>query len=279
MTPISASPEERMASTNSRWSSLSSPSSRTSARPSTPLSGVRISWLMLATYSDFRRDSSSASSRALASSAASRRRSPMSWTCTMTCPGAPRRSRTSDTDRSTQFSPPDFVRQRFSSWQCGTSPATRPLTAATSDSTSLRDRMSWKVVASSSSAGQPRISHSAVLTFSQAPSRPTSAIPIGASANAVANWDRASSRSTSVCRRAASAAHRSVMSRDDDERSGDLAAVRRAAVRTGCETRRTPSTASLSSSLQVPARASRRCGSYSANDVLREDVIGRAADQ
>ena len=46
--------------------------------PSTPFIGVRISWLTLATNSDFRRAASSALSRASTSSASARRRC-MNW--------------------------------------------------------------------------------------------------------------------------------------------------------------------------------------------------------
>ena len=56
MTVISASPEVRTASAYSRCSSLRSVSSSRPLMPITPFSGVRISWLMLATNSDLSRE-------------------------------------------------------------------------------------------------------------------------------------------------------------------------------------------------------------------------------
>ena len=52
----SASPEPRTVSAYSRCSGLSSVSSSSPVMPITPFIGVRISWLMLARNSDFRRE-------------------------------------------------------------------------------------------------------------------------------------------------------------------------------------------------------------------------------
>ena len=74
----SASPAAWMPSAYRRcWSSRAVSSSRP-VSPMTPLIGVRISWLIVATNSDFSRDASSASSRAAASAASVSRRSVMS---------------------------------------------------------------------------------------------------------------------------------------------------------------------------------------------------------
>ena len=51
-------------STSDRCSSLSGVSPSSSSIPITPLSGVRISWLMLATKSDFASDAARASASA-----------------------------------------------------------------------------------------------------------------------------------------------------------------------------------------------------------------------
>ncbi len=71
MTPSSASPDETAVSTSARCSSLSAVSSSSSSIPITPLSGVRISWLMFATNSDL-------ASEAARASASARLRSEMS---------------------------------------------------------------------------------------------------------------------------------------------------------------------------------------------------------
>ena len=71
MTASSASPDETAVSTSERCSSLSGVSSSSSSIPITPLSGVRISWLMLATKSDL-------ASEAARASASARLRSEMS---------------------------------------------------------------------------------------------------------------------------------------------------------------------------------------------------------
>ena len=78
MIASSASPELRTVSAKSRCSASSGVSSSRSVMPSTPFIGVRISWLTLATNSDFSRAASSASSRAITSSCSARRRS-MNW--------------------------------------------------------------------------------------------------------------------------------------------------------------------------------------------------------
>ena len=59
-------PDVRMASANSRCRGDMLVVSSRSFMPSTPLSGVRISWLMLARNSDLMRAASSAASRAAA---------------------------------------------------------------------------------------------------------------------------------------------------------------------------------------------------------------------
>jgi hypothetical protein len=82
MIASSATPELRTVSAKPRCSSSSGVSSSRSAIPSTPFIGVRISWLTLATNSDFRRAASSASSRAMTASCSARRRS-------MNCPRYP----------------------------------------------------------------------------------------------------------------------------------------------------------------------------------------------
>ena len=65
MTSSSASPEFAAVSAYSRWLRASGPSSSSSSViPITPLSGVRISWLMLARNSDFEREASTASASA-----------------------------------------------------------------------------------------------------------------------------------------------------------------------------------------------------------------------
>ncbi len=64
--PFSRPPDCWMTATSSRCSALNSVRSRTSAIPSTPFSGVRISWLMLARNSLFARLAASAASRAAA---------------------------------------------------------------------------------------------------------------------------------------------------------------------------------------------------------------------
>ena len=58
MTSSSASPEETAVSAYSRCSGVRSVPSSSSVMPITPLSGVRISWLMLARNSDFEREAS-----------------------------------------------------------------------------------------------------------------------------------------------------------------------------------------------------------------------------
>ncbi len=64
ITPSSASPEPAAVCAYSRCSVDSSVCSSSSVIPITPLSGVRISWLMLARNSDFDRDASTASASA-----------------------------------------------------------------------------------------------------------------------------------------------------------------------------------------------------------------------
>ena len=71
MTASSASPDETAVPTSDRCSSVSDVSSSSSSIPITPLSGVRISWLMLATKSDL-------ASEAARASASARLRSEMS---------------------------------------------------------------------------------------------------------------------------------------------------------------------------------------------------------
>ena len=71
ITPSSASPDSEAVATYERWAESSSVSERISSIPITPLSGVRISWLMLARNSDFAREAAIAS-------ASARRRSEMS---------------------------------------------------------------------------------------------------------------------------------------------------------------------------------------------------------
>ena len=74
MTVSRPCPDEVMTSSISAWGASSSVRLRTSAMPSTPLSGVLISWLMLATNSDLARLASSAlsfSARRLSVSASS----------------------------------------------------------------------------------------------------------------------------------------------------------------------------------------------------------------
>ena len=78
MIDSSAPPELLTVSAKLRCSSSSGVSSSRSVMPSTPFIGVRISWLTLATNSDFRRAASSASSRARTSSSSARRRW-MNW--------------------------------------------------------------------------------------------------------------------------------------------------------------------------------------------------------
>ena len=68
MTLSKASAEVWMVVTYSRCSTSSRVRDSRSVMPMTPLIGVRISWLMLATNSDFSREASSASSCARASS-------------------------------------------------------------------------------------------------------------------------------------------------------------------------------------------------------------------
>ena len=58
MISSSASPDVWMVSTYSRCSGVSSVSIRRPVMPMTPLSGVRISWLIVARNSDLRRVSS-----------------------------------------------------------------------------------------------------------------------------------------------------------------------------------------------------------------------------
>ncbi len=65
ITPSSASPEVAAVLASSRCSLSRSVCSRSSVIPITPLSGVRISWLMLARNSDFEREASTASASAL----------------------------------------------------------------------------------------------------------------------------------------------------------------------------------------------------------------------
>ena len=64
MTVSRLSPDSWIVSTHSRCSRSSSLSKSKVAMPSTPFMGVRSSWLMLATNSDFMREAASASSRA-----------------------------------------------------------------------------------------------------------------------------------------------------------------------------------------------------------------------
>ena len=64
MTPSSASLEFAAVCAYSRCSTVSSVESSSSVMPITPLSGVRISWLMLARNSDFEREASTASASA-----------------------------------------------------------------------------------------------------------------------------------------------------------------------------------------------------------------------
>ena len=75
MTRIRASAEVIATCAYSDCSALSCVSSSSSAMLTTPLRGVRISWLMLATNSDFSRDASSAFSRLARSSSSIRLRS------------------------------------------------------------------------------------------------------------------------------------------------------------------------------------------------------------
>ena len=67
-------------------SGVSEVRSRRSLRPITPLSGVRISWLIVARKSDFWREASIASSRARATSAWARSRSATRASCSATRP-------------------------------------------------------------------------------------------------------------------------------------------------------------------------------------------------
>ncbi len=78
MIASSASPDAASASTYSSWTGSRSVSRSRLAIPITPFSGVRISWLMLATKSDFSREAASAWSRASTRSFSMRMRSPMS---------------------------------------------------------------------------------------------------------------------------------------------------------------------------------------------------------
>ena len=69
----SALPDLTMTSVKVRWRGLSSVLASSSAMPSTPFIGVRISWLILARNSDFARSAASAfTSNALHSSKARR---------------------------------------------------------------------------------------------------------------------------------------------------------------------------------------------------------------
>ena len=64
-----ALPDFTMTSTNMPWRLSSSVRDRSSAMPSTPFIGVRISWLILARNSDFARSADSATERAVSSDA------------------------------------------------------------------------------------------------------------------------------------------------------------------------------------------------------------------
>ena len=64
MTSSSASPELTAVRAYSRCSGERSVPSSSSVMPITPLSGVRISWLMLARNSDFEREASTAAASA-----------------------------------------------------------------------------------------------------------------------------------------------------------------------------------------------------------------------
>ena len=65
----SASPDDRMVSANRRCSSDKAVSHKSSAMPTTPFIGVRISWDILARKADFARFAASASARAASSAA------------------------------------------------------------------------------------------------------------------------------------------------------------------------------------------------------------------
>ena len=67
------------------WSVVSSLRSSRSLSPITPLSGVRISWLIVARNSDFCRDASIAASRASARARSARSRSATRPSSTATC--------------------------------------------------------------------------------------------------------------------------------------------------------------------------------------------------
>ena len=67
------------------WSALSALRSSRSLSPITPLSGVRISWLIVARNSDFCRDASIAASRASARARSARSRSATRPSSTATC--------------------------------------------------------------------------------------------------------------------------------------------------------------------------------------------------
>ena len=73
------SPERAICAAHSRCSTVRFMSSSSSVIPITPFIGVRISWLMFARNADFIAEASTAWSRAAASSAAARLRSPTSW--------------------------------------------------------------------------------------------------------------------------------------------------------------------------------------------------------
>ena len=127
----------------------------------------------------------------------------------MKCSGAPVRSRTIDSDSDSHTSSPSALIQAFSI--CRAALAVSGFAASASSPCPMSP---GHELPSSSSRVHARISHSRWLTRSQRPSRPTTAIPHGASANAVSNWLRASSRSRSMRARAASRRHWVVTSRE-----------------------------------------------------------------
>ncbi|KAG0731496.1 hypothetical protein G6F23_015251 [Rhizopus arrhizus] len=84
MMRISASAEKRMRSRRSRCPGCSGERASSSRWPSTPLSGVRISWLIVATKADLARLAASADWRAASESSRARRRLSSSSTCAVT---------------------------------------------------------------------------------------------------------------------------------------------------------------------------------------------------
>ena len=84
MIRISASAEKRMRSNRSRWPGCRGERASSSRWPSTPLSGVRISWLIVATNADLARVAASAAWRADSASSRARRSVSSSSTCAVT---------------------------------------------------------------------------------------------------------------------------------------------------------------------------------------------------